>query len=97
MQVVDITTDKTYDLDQLEKAHGMVKAANGAIVYLTQDAYLDANPHNLSEAIYSARGIDSFLNEYRIAWEIIDTDTDDESNACDWDAPYLVECLGRVE
>ncbi len=46
-------------------------------------------------AVYVGRGYDEEGNEYRLVWEIANPETDDESNACNWDAPAQVTLDGK--
>lgn len=52
---------------------------------LTKQAYLDGD-------MYSAHATSQNGNEYMLHWEII-SDSDDESNACDWDHPTFIAPL----
>ncbi len=56
----------------------------------TQDAYINQLCNEEAKYYASAVGINRLGNiveddEYTIVWDITDADTDDESNACDWD------------
>ena len=57
---------------------------NGVTLTLTQYAYLDGPD---GDAVYTATAKDASGNVWRVRWEILNHDCDDESNACDWDAP----------
>lgn len=50
---------------------------NNITILLTQQPYL----HN---DWYQAVGIDADENEYMVTWEITNSETEDESDACDW-------------
>lgn len=39
---------------------------------------------------YSAPAVDAIENSYLVTWEVIDSETTDESEACDWDRPISV-------
>ena len=90
MQITSLYDGTTYDTDQLHKDCGEIEH-EGKQIWLTKQANLDANPLDLSESIYAATGIDADGHAYRVRWEITTPDCEDESDACDWDTPYLVE------
>ena len=62
---------------------------NGVTLTLRQQAYLDVTYYRgrNGDAVYAATANDASGNLWRVEWEIINHDCDDESNACDWDAP----------
>lgn len=42
-------------------------------------------------SFYEAVAIDVFDNEYKVKWEVLDPEIDDESEICDWDNPISVK------
>lgn len=68
----------------------MTKSNNNTVTHnsktytLTQDAYITGNG---SRDYYRAHAVDADNNEYYIIWDIVDAESDDESNACDWKKP----------
>lgn len=67
---------------------------------LTQQAYIDTYGNGIT--VYSATAIraDSTPDEngdvklYNIKWEITNHETEDESEACNWDEAFIVEDSG---
>ena len=57
---------------------------NSKTYTLTQDAYITGNG---SRDYYRAHAVDADNNEYYIIWDIVDAESDDESNACEWENP----------
>lgn len=52
---------------------------------LTQNAYIDTDfSLNWNPSIYTAHAIDEEENDYKVKWEIINHESNDESDACDW-------------
>lgn len=67
------------------------------IIKLTQDAYANggsirAGSRSAYELTswYEAHAEDDNGNEYRVIWEIVNPDTEDESDACDWLDPWAI-------
>lgn len=58
---------------------------------LTSDPFIRKHPYR-EEDVYCAWAEDSDGYEYRILWDIINPDCEDESEACDWTI-YTVERL----
>ena len=56
---------------------------NGQTYGLKQDAYISDRLGMLD--YYMAHAVDSDDRELTIFWPIIDSECNDESNACDWD------------
>lgn len=53
------------------------------------------DPHVSDDGkFYKAPAISIFGGEYEITWEVINFDTTDESEACDWDNPIEVTLVG---
>ena len=64
------------------ESHGKYEY-EGKILYLTQDPYL--NELCNQDPAYYAHAVDYEGNEYRLRFEIICPDCEDESEACDWE------------
>ncbi len=58
---------------------------DGLTVTLTQDAYVSDDSET-----YEAHAADDEGNVYKVFWRVICTDTDDQSNCCDWDKPFHI-------
>lgn len=82
------------DKKQLEewkmKKYNSLNARNSTIfdwegleLRTNQDPYADIDT-------YKAIALDQDDNEYNVEWEIIDHETTDESESCDWDNPISV-------
>jgi len=54
---------------------------DGNTITLTQQAYISESGDG-----YQAHGTDAQGNEYMVHWDIV-ADSDDESDACEWDKP----------
>jgi hypothetical protein len=68
--------------ENLTKQYGEYKDTDGTEYCLKQYPYLDGT----NEApIYTANGYDRAGNPMRLTWEITNSETEDESEACDWD------------
>jgi hypothetical protein len=66
---------------------------NGKTLTITQQPYIDTYfADGDQRAMYFATAEDG-ENEYEIRWEIINEETEDESEACDWDI-FRVRLLG---
>lgn len=66
-------------------------------LYLTQDPYIDSREivsfsGTYTKNIYTAHAIDHQGEDYKIIWEIIDENAEDESDACGWDE-YTIKKL----
>lgn len=74
-----------------EANNARVIAEDGTIIYLTQQAYVGAQP---GCAHYQAKGEDAAGNEYMVIWECTDgwEAMEDESDCCDWDS-YTIRAL----
>lgn len=88
-------------INDMEKKFGSVEF-EGAKYILIQDAYL-SNRDAYGDAAYFANAVkagdtpdDGYVPVYTVEWEIINQDTDDEADACDWDAPYDVRDDGAM-
>lgn len=72
----------------IDRTHGTVRATDGNPVFLEQQAFI------VDTETYRAHGVDARGNEYRVEWDIVDVDSEDEGNACDWDNPRSVMRIG---
>lgn len=67
---------------------------SGERIVPEQPAYIDNGViRGEYTALYRADYKDKKGGEYEVVWEIINQDTEDESEACNWDKPYSVEKL----
>lgn len=73
--------------------YGTVQTEKGTHVTLTQQAYPDGDG---SSSWYEALGRDEMGNLYRVRWAIINAESDDQSEACDWEHPYEVKLVERA-
>jgi len=63
---------------------------NGKTYYLTQQAYASGTWDN---PIYKANAINVHDEEYEITWDCINSLSEDEHDACDWENPISVREL----
>ena len=77
--------------------HGTVKHGDKTLV-LTQDAYPTSGSFPVPGGAtytgdwYEAHAVDAGGTAYRVIWTDVDYETEDESEACDWDDPdYVLE------
>ena len=76
-------------MDQMEEKFGSVEFEGGKYI-LIQDVYLDGR--TMDDAEYFADAIkagddpdeDGYVPIYRVKWEIINPDAEDEGDKCDW-------------
>lgn len=66
-------------------------------ITLTQDAYarggsVRAGGNSICKLTewYEASAEDAEGNDYRVIWEISNTNAEDESDACDWSTPWAI-------
>ena len=79
-------------IDEMEKKFGSVEF-EGAKYILIQDAYIN-NRDAYGDAAYFANAVkvgdtpdEGHVPIYTVEWEIINPETEDEADACDWDTP----------
>lgn len=72
--------------EDLNVTNSTIVEWEGKELRTTQDPYVSGDGET-----YTAHALDAANNEYRITWAVIDSETTDESEACDWDNPYSVE------
>lgn len=79
-----------YDTAALDKEFGTV-TKGGQELYLIQQAYLSHDGN--MQPLYEASAIDLLGKKYRVEWDIINEETDDDGDACDWDSPARVRMV----
>ena len=89
------------DINDMEKKFGSVEY-EGEKYILLQDAYLE-NDGAYGDAAYFADAVkvgdtpdEGYLPVYTVVWEIIDKETEDAGNACDWDTPADIRDSGAT-
>lgn len=68
--------------NELNAHNSTVIEWEGKILKTTQDPSVSDNGDQ-----YTAPAIDAEGNGYILAWEVINEETTDESEACNWDSP----------
>jgi hypothetical protein len=92
------------EMQELDAAIAKLTAENGIYAYqghdyvLTQPPYVDGHDYYRASAIRvdSVCDTNGYVLAYDMQWDIIDDDTDDASNACDWDNPSSCELVPAV-
>lgn len=81
-------------MEGMKKDFGSVESGNEEYV-LIQDAYLDDTVY-VADAIKvgDEPGEDGYVPIYKVEWEIIYPDTEDEGDRCDWENPAEVRGAG---
>jgi len=89
----DMNTTKQSNMSD----HGTVEHGDKTLV-LTQDAYPTSGSFPVPGGAtytgdwYEAHAVDAGGTDYRVIWTDVDYETEDESEACDWDDPdYVLE------
>ena len=79
---------------EMKKDYGYVEFAGEEYV-LIQDAYLDDTEY-VADAIKAddKPDEDGYVTVYKVEWEIIYPDAEDEGDRCDWDNPAEVREAG---
>lgn len=85
-------------MESMKRDYGYVEFGGEEYV-LVQDAYLDGTD---AEAAYFAAAIkvddepddDGYVSIYKVEWSIINPETEDAGDACDWDNPADVDVTG---
>lgn len=71
--------------EELNSSNSTILVWEGKELRTTQDPHVsDDGEHYLADAL------DSEGNTYLITWSVIDSETTDESSACDWESPVGV-------
>jgi len=81
-------TNQEYDRQTLIDQNGIYQLGDTKL-YLTQYPYINQGG-TPTQVFYQAHAIDDDGNSYMIFWDIINEDTEDESEACDWE-DYTVQ------
>lgn len=71
--------------NELNATNSTIIEWEGKTLKTTQNPYVNDEGNQ-----YLAHAIDENENEYIIAWEVINNETTDESEACDWERPVGV-------
>lgn len=81
-------------MESMKKDFGSVEFENEEYV-LIQDAYLDGTEY-VADAIKvgDEPDEDGYVPIYKVEWEIIYPDTEDEGDRCDWENPAEVRGAG---
>ena len=90
MKIYDEFLRKEFETEDLERIFGFYKF-NGIPIWLTQDAYMDGQSDDKDTWVYKADAIDSKGNLYRVTWQVIDFETEEGENACDWEVYTVTE------
>lgn len=69
----------------METTYGTV-TYRGQEIYLQQHAYISD-----SDETYEAHAKDGEGNDYRVYWDIIDGDNEDQGQACEWQEYRVVK------
>lgn len=82
------------NVESMKKDFGSVEFA-GEEYILIQDAYLDGTEY-VADAIKvgDEPDEDGYVPIYKVEWEIIYPDTEDEGDRCDWENPAEVRGAG---
>lgn len=59
---------------------------NGRLLYIKQQPYITNDG-------YVASAQDNEFNDYKVLWDIVNEDCEDESESCDW-SKFMVKKLG---
>lgn len=80
--------------EELNVTNSTIVFMDGDEIRTTQDPYITEQEGWFDDKpFYKAHGVDDENNEYIIYWKIVDEETTDESNACDWENPSFIEAL----
>lgn len=75
------------------KEFGLTNANDTIELTITQEAYVSHNDSQPHSTEYVGKAEDKDGNEYDIVWHLqedFDPNTGDETDACDWENPWLV-------
>jgi len=78
----------TYDANPYGYGLPVIKTHDGKEIYTTQQAYCESNGN---ETWYECIAIDAstideeYPTEYKIKWELVDNESDEPDQDCDWD------------
>lgn len=81
-------------MENMKKDFGSVEFA-GEEYILIQDAYLDDTEY-VADAIKAddEPDDDGYVQIYKVEWSIINPETEDAGDACDWENPADVSAIG---
>lgn len=71
--------------EELNRTNSTIIEVEGREYRTTQDPYI-----NDDGSQYQAHAVDVDNNEYIIVWEVTNAETEDESEACNWDEPLAI-------
>ena len=82
------------NVESMKKDFGSVEFA-GEEYILIQDAYLDGTEY-VADAIKAddEPDDDGYVQIYKVEWSIINPETEDAGDACDWENPADVSAIG---
>lgn len=72
--------------ESLNELNSTIILHKGNYVKTTQDPYVSDDGKT-----YKAEAVSVFGDKLEVTWEVINEETDDESEVCDWDNPVSVE------
>lgn len=73
--------------EELNETNSTAVSFKGVEIKTTQDPYIKDNT-------YTAHAISVFGDEYQLSWNIINEETTDESETCDWEHPSSIKSGG---
>lgn len=73
---------------ELNAFNSTIVEVEGVEYRTTQDPYVSDEGDT-----YQAHALDAEGNEYLITWEVANGETEDESDACDWDSPINIKAI----
>lgn len=73
---------------ELNAFNSTIVEVDGKEYRTTQDPYVSDDGNT-----YKAHALDAKGNEYLITWEVINAETTDESEACDWEEPIDIKSI----
>ena len=80
-------------MESMKKDFGSIEFA-GEEYILVQDAYLDGTEYVADAIKADDEPDDGYVSIYKVEWEIIYPEEEDEGNRCDWDNPADVSAIG---
>ena len=91
-------TDYTATLRRLSYNGTLDAATDRPALVLTEQAYLDFDQHDTCYAAYAISPDDirpdGTAPVWRVEWDIVNPDADNEEDACDWATPRSVQRVG---
>ena len=80
-------------MESMKKDFGSIEFA-GEEYILVQDAYLDGTEYVADAIKADDEPDDGYVSIYKVEWEIIYPEEEDEGIRCDWDNPADVSAIG---